>query len=189
MSFSLIISFFYPLSLYNIPSNLLYQNKILSFLFAILLYVVVFVRLVVIKCLCSSSMLKPQPPAKPAAIELLAQAPTMDNNRLEKLVKNFVDEDKARIAAARNKSAMPSSIQYALQKFENKSVCQTDGTNLGSPVGGGAYVRKTTGIPDRKIGSGYGVGNTGSGIPEVNTYSTTNSVQQVSAHIIPIKVN
>lgn len=63
-------------------------------------------------------MLKPQPPAKPS-IELLAQAPTMDNNRLEKLVKNFVVEDKARLAA-RNK-AMPSSIQYALQKFEKNA--------------------------------------------------------------------
>ncbi|GJQ85748.1 hypothetical protein Trydic_g12153 [Trypoxylus dichotomus] len=68
------------------------------------------------------SMLKPQPPAKPS-IELLAQAPTMDNNRLEKLVKNFVVEDKARLAA-RNK-AMPSSIQFALQKFEKNS--QGDG--------------------------------------------------------------
>ncbi|KAI4466044.1 phosphatase 2a regulatory subunit-related [Holotrichia oblita] len=68
------------------------------------------------------SMLKPQPPAKPS-IELLAQAPTMDNNRLEKLVKNFVVEDKARLAA-RNK-AMPSSIQFALQKFEKNS--QADG--------------------------------------------------------------
>lgn len=67
-------------------------------------------------------MLKPQPPAKPS-IELLAQAPTMDNNRLEKLVKNFVVEDKARLAA-RNK-AMPSSIQFALQKFEKNS--QVDG--------------------------------------------------------------
>lgn len=67
---------------------------------------------------CFRSMLKPQPPAKPS-IELLAQAPTMDNNRLEKLVKNFVVEDKARLAA-RNK-AMPSSIQYALQKFERNS--------------------------------------------------------------------
>lgn len=63
-------------------------------------------------------MLKPQPPAKPS-IELLAQAPTMDNNRLEKLVKNFVVEDKARLAA-RNKT-MPSSIQYALQKFEKNA--------------------------------------------------------------------
>lgn len=74
-------------------------------------------------------MLKPQPPAKPS-IELLAQAPTMDNNRLEKLVKNFVVEDKARLAA-RNKT-MPSSIQYALQKFEKNS--QSDPT----------FVKKTT---------------------------------------------
>lgn len=65
-------------------------------------------------------MLKPQPPAKPS-IELLAQAPNMDNSRLEKLVKNFVVEDKARLAAARSK-AMPSSIQYALQKFEKNTV-------------------------------------------------------------------
>lgn len=43
----------------------------------------------------------------------------MDNNRLEKLVKNFVVEDKARLAA-RNKT-MPSSIQYALQKFEKNA--------------------------------------------------------------------
>lgn len=66
-------------------------------------------------------MLKPQPPAKPS-IELLAQAPNMDNNRLEKLVKNFVVEDKARLAAARNKTPMPSSIQYALQKFEKNTI-------------------------------------------------------------------
>lgn len=66
---------------------------------------------------CFSSMLKPQPPSKPS-IELLAQAPTMDNNRLEKLVKNFVVEDKARLAAKKN---MASSIQYALQKFEKNS--------------------------------------------------------------------
>lgn len=76
-----------------------------------------------------SSMLKPQPPAKPS-IELLAQAPTMDNNRLEKLVKNFVVEDKARLAA-RNKP-MPSSIQYALQKFEKNA--QNDAT----------FIKKTT---------------------------------------------
>lgn len=53
-------------------------------------------------------------------IELLAQAPTMDNNRLERLVSNFVTEDKARLAAARTQK--PSSIQYALQKFEKNSV-------------------------------------------------------------------
>ncbi|CAG9767683.1 unnamed protein product [Ceutorhynchus assimilis] len=73
------------------------------------------------------SMLKPQPPAKPS-IDLLVQAPNMDNNRLEKLVKNFVHEDKARLAAqaAANRTAkpMPSSIQYALQKFEKGSVVE-----------------------------------------------------------------
>lgn len=63
-------------------------------------------------------MLKPQPLSKPS-IELLAQAPTMDNNKLQKLVKNFVVEDKARLAA-RNKN-MASSIQYALQKFEKNA--------------------------------------------------------------------
>lgn len=68
-------------------------------------------------------MLKPQPSTKPS-IELLAQAPEMDNNRLEKLVKNFVHEDKARLAAqakTANNKPMPSSIQYALQKFEKNS--------------------------------------------------------------------
>ncbi|CAH0558005.1 unnamed protein product [Brassicogethes aeneus] len=84
------------------------------------------------------SMLKPQSPGKPS-IELLAQDPNMDNNRLEKLVKNFVHEDKQRLAAARGganpavtaaataQKAMPSSIQFALQKFEQNSVSQTDG--------------------------------------------------------------
>lgn len=66
-------------------------------------------------------MLKPQSTSKPS-IELLAQAPTMDNNRLEKLVKNFVVEDKARLAAKKN---MASSIQYALQKFEKNSQPET----------------------------------------------------------------
>ncbi|CAH1972637.1 unnamed protein product [Acanthoscelides obtectus] len=47
------------------------------------------------------SMLKPSTAASKPSIDLLVQAPTMDNNHLEKLVKNFVDEDKARIAAAR----------------------------------------------------------------------------------------
>lgn len=80
-------------------------------------------------------MLKPQPPTKPS-IDLLAQAPTMDNNRLEKLVKNFVVEDKARIAASRHKP-MPSSIQYALQKFEKKAQPGTNEIkrNFARPVG------------------------------------------------------
>lgn len=62
-------------------------------------------------------------PKTPVA-ELLAQAPNMDNNNLEKLVNSFVNEDKARIAAQRNRSpskAMPSSIQFALQKFEKNT--------------------------------------------------------------------
>ncbi|XP_056635354.1 serine/threonine-protein phosphatase 2A regulatory subunit B'' subunit beta isoform X1 [Diorhabda sublineata] len=132
------------------------------------------------------SMLKPQPAAsKPASLDILAHAPTMDNNRLEKLVKNFVDEDKARIAATKNKSPspvtsptnkMPSSIQYALQKFE-KGVNQTE-----DRVGGmsDSYLRKTATLPSRKIGVGSGVlsGN-GSGVG-VNSYgavAAANSVQ------------
>lgn len=76
------------------------------------------------------SALTPQPRSPP--IELLAQAPTMDNNRLERLVSNFVTEDKARLAAQKGRTTqtssnttnkiMPSSIQYALQKFERNSV-------------------------------------------------------------------
>ncbi|XP_018562139.1 serine/threonine-protein phosphatase 2A regulatory subunit B'' subunit beta isoform X3 [Anoplophora glabripennis] len=108
------------------------------------------------------SMLKPQPPAKPS-IDLLAQAPTMDNNRLEKLVKNFVDEDKARIAAARNK-AMPSSIQYALQKFEKGgSTTQTDGSGAAM----GVYARKTATLPAKKTNS-YG---------QVNNFPASPSLQ------------
>lgn len=118
---------------------------------------------------CSRSMLKPQPPAKPS-IDLLAQAPTMDNNRLEKLVKNFVDEDKARIAAARNK-AMPSSIQYALQKFEK-------GGSTTQPDGGaqamGAYMRKTATLPSKKTNS-YG---------QVNNFAPSPSAQ-VRFQVLP----
>lgn len=88
-------------------------------------------------------MLKPQPSTKPS-IELLAQAPEMDNNRLEKLVKNFVHEDKARLAAqaktAINKP-MPSSIQYALQKFEkNSTPVVENGFGGGSKKLGGSPV-------------------------------------------------
>lgn len=146
------------------------------------------------------SMLKPQPPSKPASLDILAQAPTMDNNRLEKLVKNFVDEDKARIAAARNKLSpvtspsgkMPSSIQYALQKFE-KGVSQTDGgVGLSDSGSGGSYLRKTATLPGRKIGSGGasngGVGGMNGGtVPGVgvNSYATTNnSVQHQAKPVI-----
>lgn len=73
------------------------------------------------------SVLKPgcNKNSSPTAAELLAQAPNLDNNNLEKLVNNFVVEDKARLAAAsRQKSPsknLPSSIQYALQKFERNT--------------------------------------------------------------------
>ena len=56
-------------------------------------------------------------------VDILAQ----DNNNLEKLVNNFVVEDKARIAASRQRSpskTLPSSIQFALQKFEQNAQTQ-----------------------------------------------------------------
>jgi serine/threonine-protein phosphatase 2A regulatory subunit B'' len=57
---------------------------------------------------------------------------TQDNNNLEKLVNNFVVEDKARIAASRQRSPsknLPSSIQFALQKFEQNSTLLTQSLN------------------------------------------------------------
>lgn len=73
--------------------------------------------------------------------DLLAQAPNMDNNNLEKLVSNFVNEDKARIAAQRNKSpskTIPSSIQFALQKFEKNNSPQ----KVTSPSANPSFVHK-----------------------------------------------
>ncbi|XP_070165770.1 uncharacterized protein [Polyergus mexicanus] len=61
------------------------------------------------------------------AEDILTQTPNLDNGNLEKLVNNFVVEDKARIAASKQKSPskpLPSSIQFALQKFEKNSVQQ-----------------------------------------------------------------
>lgn len=51
-------------------------------------------------------------------------SPELDNNNLEKLVNNFVEEDKARVAARQRSPGknLPSSIQFALQKFERNSV-------------------------------------------------------------------
>ncbi|KAK7870173.1 hypothetical protein R5R35_012731 [Gryllus longicercus] len=67
------------------------------------------------------------PAAPPSSLELLAQAPSLDANNLEKLVSTFVSEDKARLAAQRQQQqqqqqgkALPSSIQFALQKFEKQ---------------------------------------------------------------------
>nr|CAD7403657.1 unnamed protein product [Timema cristinae] len=45
---------------------------------------------------------------------------SLDANNLERLVNNFVSEDKARLAAARQHKSVPSSIQYARQKFEKQ---------------------------------------------------------------------
>lgn len=61
------------------------------------------------------------------AEDILTQTPNLDNGNLEKLVNNFVVEDKARIAASKQKSPskpLPSSIQFALQKFEKNSIQQ-----------------------------------------------------------------
>ncbi|XP_060516785.1 serine/threonine-protein phosphatase 2A regulatory subunit B'' subunit alpha isoform X2 [Cylas formicarius] len=95
------------------------------------------------------SMLKPSTPVKPS-IDLLAQAPTMDNNRLEKLVKNFVHEDKARLAAEAaaktHPKPMPSSIQYALQKFEKGAGVDLE-NGFGAQVGIRKHAPSTTVTP------------------------------------------
>lgn len=55
-----------------------------------------------------------QPKRHGPVVDLLAS-----DASLEQFVNNFVVEDKARLAAARNQTKpLPSSIQYALQKFE-----------------------------------------------------------------------
>jgi serine/threonine-protein phosphatase 2A regulatory subunit B'' len=57
-------------------------------------------------------------------VDFLSSAPSLDANNLEQLVNNFVVEDKARLAAAKQQQKsspskpLPSSIQFALQKFE-----------------------------------------------------------------------
>ncbi|GAB0096844.1 hypothetical protein DMENIID0001_124120 [Sergentomyia squamirostris] len=93
--------------------------------------------------------------------ELLAQAPDMSNNNLEKLVNSFVSEDKARIAAAR-KSSSPSpiagigSIKHTLQKFEShtsgsNSVIKPKFTRTSSPQpsgGGGGVNALNKNVPD-----------------------------------------
>ncbi|XP_071626318.1 uncharacterized protein [Temnothorax longispinosus] len=64
--------------------------------------------------------------SSPTTVDILTQTPNLDNGNLEKLVNNFVVEDKARIAASkqRSPSKLPSSIQFALQKFERNSTQQ-----------------------------------------------------------------
>lgn len=65
-----------------------------------------------------SQQLKQQ---QPISSELLAKAPDLSNSNLEQLVNSFVNEDKARLAAAQQRSDNPSvsSIKYVLSKFEN----------------------------------------------------------------------
>lgn len=58
---------------------------------------------------------------QPISPEVLAKAPELSDNNLEKLVNSFVNEDKARIAAQRSDSPSRSSIKYTLKKFENLS--------------------------------------------------------------------
>lgn len=65
--------------------------------------------------------------SSPTTVDILTQTPNLDNGNLEKLVNNFVVEDKARIAASKQRSPskpLPSSIQFALQKFERNSAQQ-----------------------------------------------------------------
>lgn len=65
--------------------------------------------------------------SSPTTVDILTQTPNLDNGNLEKLVNNFVVEDKARIAAFKQRSPskpLPSSIQFALQKFERNSMQQ-----------------------------------------------------------------
>lgn len=64
----------------------------------------------------------PQPPVT----DILSTQPTLDTDKLERLVSTFVVEDKARLAAAKKQSPLvqnqkPNSIQYALQKFEKNA--------------------------------------------------------------------
>ncbi|XP_026830223.1 uncharacterized protein LOC105282738 isoform X2 [Ooceraea biroi] len=69
----------------------------------------------------------------PTAVDILSQTPNLDNGNLEKLVNNFVVEDKARMAASKQKSSsksLPSSIQFALQKFERNFVQQQQQMNV-----------------------------------------------------------
>lgn len=90
------------------------------------------------------SALTPQPKQTgPEAHNLLLADP--NTNNLERLVNKFVVEDKARLQAARqSRSLSPkpfaSSIQFALQKFEQKAsspVAESPVKQIVSSVGGG----------------------------------------------------
>lgn len=108
------------------------------------------------------SVLTPQPKttvtdavtASPHHHKILSDSNT---NNLERLVNKFVVEDKARLAA-RQRSVSPkpfaSSIQYALQKFEQKASCNSPDQQLQQvqpkPMGGkyGKLSTKTNSYPD-----------------------------------------
>lgn len=64
------------------------------------------------------------PMKRSSVVDGVVSSPELDNNNLEKLVNNFVEEDKARLAARQRSPGknLPSSIQFALQKFERNSV-------------------------------------------------------------------
>ncbi|XP_039295661.1 uncharacterized protein LOC111055503 isoform X2 [Nilaparvata lugens] len=73
---------------------------------------------------------------KSPVVELLASDQT---NKLERLVSNFVSEDRARQAANSQTKTLPSSIQFALQKFERKAAGgNTGGLQLNRSTGNGA---------------------------------------------------
>ncbi|XP_054270322.1 uncharacterized protein LOC128991453 isoform X3 [Macrosteles quadrilineatus] len=65
---------------------------------------------------------KEKSPTSPV-VDLLSTPSSLNTNNLEQLVNNFVVEDKARIARQKTNTskAIPSSIQFALQKFEKKA--------------------------------------------------------------------
>lgn len=83
--------------------------------------------------------------------KLLAQAPELSNNSLEQLVSSFVNEDKARIAAQKQRSpvagrtgaAAGSAIKSVLQKFEQNGAQSSLNT---SPVNKPNYIRPAAGV-------------------------------------------
>ena len=81
------------------------------------------------KTASKSSVVKSSQQASAVTVDFLTSTPSLDANNLEQLVNNFVVEDKARLAAARQQQQqqksspaklLPSSIQFALQKFEKQ---------------------------------------------------------------------
>jgi hypothetical protein len=81
--------------------------------------------------------------------ELLAQAPDLSNNNLEKLVSSFVNEDKARIAAQKRGAPGLGSgtIKFALQKFENNG---TDNSRSPSTPTKPNFLRQNSNPPSGK---------------------------------------